>query len=218
MELTNLLSKQIFIETYNASSFRQVPNLGGSVFSGSAASTKINNRKYVIEKQDYEDFSQIAVTNNDERFIGIRESASAPLSLGVAEINRTTCRMNTIGIYPAGSFSYVMVYASKRELYYNVIASTLYGINVRTESLEIQIPIPNDYTIYELDYDSTTDRLIALVYSRSTANAWFLAQVIITGKHQIHFDRIGKSEIPFEKYFWATIYTMDTKNRLWRTL
>ncbi|CAF1033100.1 unnamed protein product [Rotaria sp. Silwood1] len=241
----------MFVEIYNASSYHRVLNLGGSVFSTSAASTKLNNQKYVstynhfdslgvlhfflliidiqtksielnltlIEKHDYGDFSQIAVANDDDDdIIGIRESASGGLSLEVAKINRTTGLMETIGIYPAGSFSFVMVYASKRRLYYNVIDSTLYGINIDTGKLDVNIRIPMDYTIYGIDYDSTNDTLIALVYSRSTTNGWILAQIIITAKYEIQFDRIGKSEIPFEKYIWSTTYTMNTNKRLWITL
>ncbi|CAF3567015.1 unnamed protein product [Rotaria sordida] len=239
-----------FIEIYNASSYHRVWNLGRSVFESSAASAKINNRKYIstyntfdssgvphfflliidiqtksielnltlIEKHDSGAFFHIAVANDDDNILGIRESLGAGLSLEVAKINQTTGLMKTIGIYPAGAFSVVMAYASKRRLYYNVVDSILYGINIDTGGLDVNIEIPIDYTIYAIDYDSIGDRLIALVYSRSTANVWFLAQIIITAQQEIKFDRIGKAEIPFEKYFWSTTYAININKRLWMTL
>ncbi|CAF4054075.1 unnamed protein product [Rotaria sordida] len=72
-------------------------------------------------------------------------------SLEVAKINQTTGLMKTIGIYPVGTFSVVMAYALKRRLYYNIIDSTLYSINIDTGGLDVNIEIPIDYTIYAIN-------------------------------------------------------------------
>ncbi|CAF1153779.1 unnamed protein product, partial [Rotaria sordida] len=74
-----------------------------------------------------------------------------PESLEVAKINQTTGLMKTIGIYPVGTFSVVMAYALKRRLYYNIIDSTLYSINIDTGGLDVNIEIPIDYTIYAIN-------------------------------------------------------------------
>ncbi|CAF1334359.1 unnamed protein product [Rotaria sordida] len=79
--------------------------------------------------------------------------------------------------------------------------------------------IPGDYSIYAFDYDSAKDRLIALVYPAGlTDHVWYLVEVIMTAKGELKFDRIGKSEIPFEKSFWSTNYALDAEKRLRVTL
>jgi hypothetical protein len=169
------------------------------------------------EKRDSGSFWQIATPSRNE-IIGIRESSHSGSSLEVAKINQTNGLMETIGTYPTGSYSIIMTYASKRRLYYNVLESTFYAVNIDTGKLDINIRIPNGYTIYGIDYDTINDRLIALVYSASIGNGWILTQIAITANNEIKFDRIGKTIIPFERYLWTTTYAMSANERLWITM
>ncbi|CAF1403701.1 unnamed protein product [Rotaria sordida] len=194
------------IKINNSSTYDPILNLGRSTFSGKATSTKIDNQNY-----------QIAAINDND-IIGIRESFHPGSTLEVAKINQTNGLMKTIGTYPYGSYSLVMTYASKRRLYYNIIESTLYAVNVDTGNLYVNIQIPNDYLIYALDYDSINDRLTALVYSSSITNGWILTQMIITTEKEIQFDRIGKTVIPFEKYLWTTTYIINSNEHSWMAI
>ncbi len=114
-----------------------------------------------------------------------------------------------------------MSFARQRRLYYNLINSNLFcGINVDTGKLDINIKVPNDYSIYGLVYDSIKDRLISLVYSSTVVqNGWFIATIVIENNSTMKFERIGKSFIPMgEKYLWSTTYTLALKERQWLTL
>ncbi|CAF2946610.1 unnamed protein product [Rotaria sp. Silwood2] len=209
------IGKQQYVSTYHTFDSLGVPHFFLLIIDIHLKSIQLNLTLH--EKHDSGSFWQIAVTNNNE-IIGIRESFHAGSSLEVAKVNQTNGLMETIGTYPYGSYSIVMVYASKRRLYYNVIESTFYAVNIDTSKLDISIPIPNDYTIYGMDYDSINDRLIALVYSSSITDGWVLTQIIITEKKELKFDRIGKTIIPFEKYLWTTTYTINSNERFWMTL
>ncbi|CAF1056546.1 unnamed protein product [Didymodactylos carnosus] len=209
------IDNQKYVSTYHTSNSLGVPHYFLLIIDIHTKSIKLNLT--LNEKRDSGSFWQIAAPNSNE-IVGIRESFHAGSSLEVAKINQTNGLMETIGTYPYGSYSLVMVYASKRRLYYNVIESTFYAVNIDTGKLDINIRIPNGYTIYAIDYDSVNDRLIALVYSSSITNGWILTQLTITAKNEIRFDPIGKTIIPFEKYLWTTTYTMNTNERLWITI
>ena len=169
------------------------------------------------EKHDSGSFWQIAAPSSNA-LIGIRESSHSGSSLEVAKINQTSGLMETIGTYPIGSYSIIMAYAPKRRFYYNVLESMFYAVNIDTGKLDINIRIPNGYTIYGIDYDIVNDRLIALVYSAAIGNGWILTQIKITANNEIKFDLIGNTIIPFEKYLWTATYTMSAKERLWITV
>ncbi|CAF4305567.1 unnamed protein product [Rotaria socialis] len=211
------LDNRTYLSTYNTFDSKAIPYFFLLMIDVKTKSIKLNVS--LIEKNDYAGFYHIGVTHENGNIYGIRESFKSPLSLEVANINQTTGLMKSIGIYPAGSFSIIIAFASKRRLYYNVIDSTLYGINIDTGKLEVHSQIPGDYSIYALDYDSAKDRLIALVYPAGLNDGvWYLVEVIMKAKGELEFDRIGKSEIPFEKYFWSTNYALDAEKRLWVTL
>ncbi|CAF1956562.1 unnamed protein product [Rotaria magnacalcarata] len=211
------LDNRTYLSTYNTFDSKAIPYFFLLMIDVKTKSIKLNVS--LIEKNDYAGFYHIGVTYENGNIYGIRESFKSPLSLEVAKINQTTGLMTSIGIYPAGSFSVIIAFASKRRLYYNVIDSTLYGINIDTGKLEVHSQIPGDYSIYALDYDSAKDRLIALVYPAGLNDGvWYLVEVIMKAKGELAFDRIGKSEIPFEKYFWSTNYALDAEKRLWVTL
>jgi len=163
-------------------------------------------------------FWQIA--DDQKQIVGIRESLQSGASLELATINQTNGRVKTIGLYPYGSYSIIMAFAQKRRLYYNIIDNLFCAINVDTAKLDINIQIPNDYSIYAIIYDSLTDRLISLVYSSTIVkNAWFIAEIITQNTSTIQFKRIGKSIISMSgRYFWSTTYTLALKERQWITL
>ncbi|CAF1430963.1 unnamed protein product [Rotaria sordida] len=186
-----------YVSTYHNFNSLGVPHYFLLIIDIDLKSIKLNLT--LNEKYGSGSFWQIAAINDND-IIGIRESFHPGSTLEVAKINQTNGLMKTIGTYPYGSYSLVMTYASKRRLYYNIIESTLYAVNVDIGNLVVNIQIPNDYLIYALDYDSINDRLIALVYSSSITNGWILTQMIITTEKEIQFDRIGKTVIPFEKY------------------
>ncbi|CAF2738225.1 unnamed protein product [Rotaria sp. Silwood2] len=212
------------IEINNSSSYNLVLNLGHSTFSSKATSTKIGNQNYV---STYHTFDSLGVPHYFLLIVDIYlKSIKLNLTLNekygsgsfwqVAAISDDDIIGIRESLHPGSTL--VMTYASKRRLYYNVIESTLYAINVDTGNIDVNIQIPNDYLIYALDYDSINDRLIALVYSSSITNGWILTQMIITAKQEITFDRIGKIIIPFEKYLWATIYTISSNKNSWMTI
>ncbi|CAF0874769.1 unnamed protein product [Rotaria sp. Silwood1] len=209
------MGNQKYVSTYHTFDSLGVPHFFLLIIDIHLKSIQLNLTLH--EQRDSGSFWQVAATNNNE-IIGIRESFHAGSTLEVARINQTNGFMETIGTYPYGSYSIVMVYAPKRRLYYNVIESTLYAVNIDTGELDINIQIPNDYTIYGIDYDFVNDRLIALIYSSSITNGWILTQIIITTKKETKFDRIGKTIIPFEKYSWTTTYTINSNERFWMTL
>ncbi|CAF1403692.1 unnamed protein product [Rotaria sordida] len=204
-----------YVSTYHNFNSLGVPHYFLLIIDIDLKSIKLNLT--LNEKYGSGSFWQIAAINDND-IIGIRESMHPGSTLEVARINQTNGLMKTIGTYPYGSYSLVMTYASKRRLYYNVIESTLYAVNVDTGNLDVSIQTPNDYLIYALDYDSINDRLIALVYSSSITNGWVLTQLIITAEKEIQFNRIGKTVIPFEKYLWTTTYTINSNEHSWMTI
>ncbi|CAF1232315.1 unnamed protein product [Adineta ricciae] len=172
-----------------------------------------------INGPGYGSFWQIA--DDETRLVGIRESAHSGASLEVAALDQTTGRVNTIGLYPYGSYSLVMGFARQRRIYYNVIEALFCGVNVDTGKLDVQIRMPNDYVIYALIYDPTKDRLISIVYSGKIVDkAWFIASIIVdTSSSTLKFERIGNSVIPMDgNHFWSTTYTLAVKERQWITL
>ncbi|CAF4470868.1 unnamed protein product, partial [Rotaria sp. Silwood2] len=214
---TAKIDNRTYLSTYNTFDSKAIPYFFLLMIDVETKSIKLNLS--LIEKHDYAGFYHIGVTNENGNIYGIRESFKSPLDLEVAKINQTTGLMKTIGIYPTGSFSVIMAFAPKRRLYYNVIDSTLYGINIDTGKLDVHSQMPGDYSVYGLDYDSAKDRLIAIVYPGGLNDGvWYLVEVIIKAKGELEFDRIGKSEIPLEKYFWSTNYALDAEKRLWVTL
>jgi hypothetical protein len=115
-----------------------------------------------INGPGYRSFWQIA--DDQKQLIGIRKCHHSDATLQVATINQIRGKVERRGLYPYGSYSIVMEFACQRRLYYNLIESYLfYGINVDMGNLDINISIPNDYTIYALIYDQLKDRLISLV-------------------------------------------------------
>ncbi|CAF4681958.1 unnamed protein product [Rotaria sp. Silwood1] len=214
---TAKIDNRTYLSTYNTFDSKAIPYFFLIMIDVETKTIKLNLS--LIEKNDYAGFYHIGVTNENGNIYGVRESFKSPLGLEVAKINQTTGLMKTIGIYPTGSFSVIMAFAPKRRLYYNVIDSTLYGINIDTGKLDVHSQMPGDYSIYGLDYDSAKDRLIAIIYPGGLNDGvWYLVEVIMKAKGELEFDRIGKSEIPFEKYFWSTNYALDAEKRLWVTL
>ncbi|CAF3332218.1 unnamed protein product [Rotaria socialis] len=209
------LTNKTYLSTYRTFDRLGVPHFFLLIIDIDLKSVKLNLT--LSEKDGSGSFWQIATVNTNE-IIGIRESVHPESTLEVAKINQTDGHMTTIGTYLYGSYSLVMVYASKRRLYFNVIESTLYAVNVDTGKLDINIQIPNDYIIYAIDYDYINDRLIGLVYSSSITNSWILTEIIITTKNELKFDRIGKTIIPFDKYRWKTTYTINLSQRSWITI
>ncbi|CAF2094010.1 unnamed protein product [Rotaria magnacalcarata] len=209
------LANKNYLSAYHTFDHLGVPHFFLLIIDIDLKSIKLNLT--LNEKDGSGSFWQIATVNTNE-IIGIRESFHSGSTLEVAKINQKDGNMTTIGTYPYGSYSLVMVYASKRRLYFNVIESTLYAVNVDTGKLDINIQIPNDYVIYAIDYDYIKDRLIGLVYSSSITNSWILTEIIITTKNELKFDRIGKTIIPFDKYQWTTTYTINLNQRSWITI
>ncbi|CAF2885886.1 unnamed protein product [Rotaria sp. Silwood2] len=213
---TAKIDNRTYLSTYNTFDSKGIPYFFLLMIDVETKSIKLNLS--LIEKHDYAGFYHIGVTNENGNIYGIRESFKYPLGLEVAKINQTTGLMKTIGIYPIGSFSVIMALAPKRRLYYNVIDSKLYGINIDTGKLDVHSQIPGDYSIYGLDYDSVKDRLISIVYPGGLNDGvWYLVEVIIKEKGELEFNRIGKSEIPVDKYLWSTNYAIDSEKRLWVT-
>ncbi|CAF3750861.1 unnamed protein product [Rotaria sp. Silwood1] len=213
--ISTKIGNQNYVSTYRTFDSLGVPHYFLLIIDIYLKSIKLNLT--LNEKYGSGSFWQLAVINDDD-IIGIRESLRPGSTLEVAKINLTNGSMKTIGTYPYGSYSLVMTYASKRRLYYNVIDPKVYAVNVDTGNLDVNIQIPNGYSIYALDYDSINDRLIALVYSSSETNGWILTQMIITEKQEIKFERIGTTVIPFEKYLWTTTYTINSNEHAWMTI
>ncbi|CAF1094139.1 unnamed protein product, partial [Didymodactylos carnosus] len=118
------IDNQKYVGTYHTSNSLGVPHYFLLIIDIHSKSIKRNLT--LNEKRDSGSFWQIAAPNSNE-IVGIRESFHAESSLEVAKINQTNSLMETIGIHLYGSHSFVMVYASKRRLYYNVIESTFYA-------------------------------------------------------------------------------------------
>lgn len=213
---TAKLNNHTYLSTYNTFDSKGIPYFFLLMIDVETKSLKLNLS--LVDKEDNGAFYHIGVTNNNGNIYGIRDS-SGSFALEVAKINQTTGRIESIGKYPAGEFSIIMAFAPKRRLYYNVIETTLYGINIDTGNLDVHSKIPADYSIYGLDYDLAKDRLIAVVYPFGLDDgAWILAEIVVKGKGELQVNRIGKSEIPFEKYLWSTNYALDPVKRLWITL
>lgn len=234
-----------FIQINNDGSSKSILNLGRSVFSTTIGSNNVNNRNYLgtyhtfdslgipyfyllnidiktksvsyntslNEKNKSGSFYQVAVASDDE-IIGIRDRFGT-LALEVARINASTGVMKTIGVYPVGTFSIVMIYASKRRIYYNVIDSTLYGIHIDTGKLLVNATIPNDI-VYGLDYDEQKDRLIAVIYTNTGGKEGFILTEAKVNSHQeIRFNPIGNAKVDFNEFYMASTSTIDTSQRLW---
>lgn len=214
---TAKLDNHTYVATYNTFDSKGVPHFFLLMIDLKTKSIKANLS--LIDKEDNGAFYHIGVMPDTGNIYGIRDSFDSPLSLEVAQINQTTGVIEALATYPVGSFSVIMAFVPKHHMYYNVIERTLYGVNIKTGSLDVQSKIPPDSTIYGLDYDSFKDRLIAIVYpSGSNDGVWILVEVIMKSKGKLEFNRIGDSEVPFEKYFWSTKYAMDPVKRLWVTL
>lgn len=161
------------------------------------------------------------ISDDIKQIVGIRQSFASGASLEVVTINQTNGQVKTVGLYPYGSYSLIMTFAQQRWIYYNIINSRLYAINIDTGKLDINIIIPNDYSIYDIVYDQIKDRLLSIVYSSTVVEkAWFISNIIIhQNSSTMKFERIGKSIIPMEgKLFWSTTYTLALKQRQWITL
>lgn len=161
------------------------------------------------------------IGDDQKQIVGIRESFHSGASLELASINQTNGQMKTIGLYPYGSYSLVMAFARERRLYYNLINSYLFcAVNIDTGLLDVEINLPNDYSIYAIVYDSIKDQLLSIVYSSTVIDkAWFIAKILIENNSStMKFQRIGTSSIPMTgKYFWSTTYTLALKERQWIT-
>jgi len=213
---TKSIDNQNYIVTYYISDSHGVPHYYIlTIDINNTPKVKINA---TITGSGIGSFWQIA--DDQKQIVGIRDSLRAGASLELATINQTNGQVKTLGLYPYGSYSIIMAFAQQRRLYYNIIDNLFCGINVDTGKLDINITIPNDYSIYGIIYDSLTDRLISLVYSSKVVqNAWFIAEIITENNSTIKFKRIGKSIIPMgDKYFWSTTYTLALKQRQWITL
>lgn len=167
-------------------------------------------------------FFQIA--DDEKEIFGIRESMKTSASLEVAIIDPKNGQLKTCGLYPFGYYQIVMVFACERRLYYNLMnwkdLNFFYGVNVDTGSLDVNITLPSDCLIYELFYDSSTDRLISLVTTSAVGNVWYLATIeIVEPSSAVTFERIGTSSIPMQdKYLWSGVHTLAMKERQWLTL
>jgi hypothetical protein len=212
------IDNQNFVVTYHTSDSLGVPHYF-ILTVGVQDKTKLKSN-FTISGHGSGSFWQIA--DDEKHIVGIRESMQAGASLEVATIDRATGRAETCGLYPYGSYSLTMAFARERRLYYNLMDSYLFcAINIDTGTLDIKIPVPNDYSIYALVYDSLKDRLLSLVYSSKVVEkAWFLATISINKQSsKMTFERIGQSSIPMEdKYLWSTTYTLALKERQWLTL
>jgi hypothetical protein len=162
------------------------------------------------------------IGDDEKEIVGIRESFHSGASLELASINKTNGYIKTIGLYPYGSYSLIMTFARQRRLFYNIMNSNLFcGINIDNGNLDIQINVPNEYSIYAIVYDEIKDQLLSIVYSAIIEkDSWFIAKIIIENNStKIKFERIGKSIIPMKgKYSWSTTYTLALKERQWITL
>jgi len=206
------VNNRSFLATYHTYDAKAVPHF--FLLNIDTKSKSISSNVSLVEIRDTGSFYQIAVVN-DEEVIGIRDSFISPMALEVAKIYPSTGIMETIGIYPIGEFSIVMTYASRRRIYYNVVNSQLYGINIHTGKLEVNSTI-RGVPVYGLDYDAKTDRLIAVIYSPvEEKHTWILTEVKIDKYHELQFIPIGNATVSFDQYLWSTTYTMNSAERLW---
>lgn len=160
--------------------------------------------------------SFIQISDDDKQLVGMREIAGTRAQIELATINKTNGRINVTGFYPYGSDFFHMVFARERRLYYILHGSKLiYGINVDTGNIDIDILIPNGYSLQGLTYDSVKNRLLSFIYSVNfTESSYVLAEILIENNStNIRFQPIGNPIIPYVGYAWFSIYTLAVKER-----
>lgn len=160
--------------------------------------------------------SFIQISDDDKQLIGMRTIVGTRVQIELATINKTTGKINVTGFYPYGEDFFDMNFVRQHRLYYVLRDSKLiYGINVDTGNVDVDILVPKGYYLQGLVYDSITDRLLSFVYSENyTENAFALAEIVIKNNStNFQVQPIGNPIIPFIGYAWSAAYALAVKER-----
>ena len=165
--------------------------------------------------------SFLQISDDDKQFIGIKTIVGTRAQIELATINKTTGQINVMGFYPYGGIFIEMNFVRQHRLFYVLHDSKLiYGINVDTGNVDVDIVIPNGYSLQGLIYDSIKDRLLTFAYSENyTQPAFALAEIVIK-KNSTNFQiqPIGNPIIPSVGYAWFFAYAVAVKERQWISL
>ena len=167
-----------------------------------------------LDKSTNGSFKQIS--DDDKQFVGFRSIVDTIAQIELATINKTTGHVNVIGFYPYGGLSFDMLFVRQHRLYYALHDSKLiYGINVDTGNVDVDIVIPNGYSLRGLMYDPIKDRLLTFAYSNNyTERAFTLGEIVIKpNSTNFQIQPIGNPIIPSIGYAWFFAYTVAVKER-----